>query len=87
MKTFERQRLPLDIISYAVWRYRWFNLSHRDVESLLAERGITVRHESARLWHPKHSLRSWGRLCIKFGALYTRREGATAKRFFKRILR
>ena len=72
MKTYERQRFPLDIISYAVWRYRWFNLSYRDVESLLAERGITVRHESARLWHPKHSLRSWGRLCIKFGALYAR---------------
>jgi putative transposase len=39
----------------------------------LAERGITVTRESIRLWYPKHSLRSWGRLCIKFGAIYTRR--------------
>ena len=47
--------------------------SHRDIEDLLAERGITATLESIRLWHPKHSLRSWGRLCIKFGAIYTRR--------------
>ncbi|MEH6611688.1 MAG: IS6 family transposase, partial [Halioglobus sp.] len=49
------------IISYAVWLYYRFNLSHRDVEDLLAERGITVTRESIQLW------------CIKFGALYTRR--------------
>jgi putative transposase len=101
---------------------------------LLAERGITVSRESIRLWYPKHSLRSWGRLCIKFGALYAwrltrkhrgygdtfyidevfvkingkqhylwravdqdgevvdvylqfKREGAAAKRFFRRLLR
>ncbi|MFT4825333.1 MAG: putative transposase, partial [Cryomorphaceae bacterium] len=59
--------------SYAVWLYYRFNLSHRDIEDLLAERGITVSRESIRLWYPKHSLRSWGRLCIKFGAIYTRR--------------
>jgi hypothetical protein len=39
------------------------------IEDLLAERDITVSRESIRLWNPKHSLRSWGRLCIKFGAL------------------
>ena len=38
-----------------------FNLSHRDVEDLLAERGIAVSREAIRLW------------CIKFGAIYTRR--------------
>jgi putative transposase len=52
-------------------------LSHRDIEDLLAERGITVTRESIRLWHPKHWLRSYpmkrGRLCIKFGAIYSRR--------------
>ena len=64
---------PADIISYAVWLYYRFNLSHQDIEDLLAERGITVSREAIRLWHPKHSLRSWGRLCIKFGALYARR--------------
>ena len=47
--------------SYAVWLYYRFNLSHRDIEDLLAERGITVSREAIRLW------------CIKFGALYARR--------------
>ena len=78
MNTYKRHRFPPDIISYAVWLYYRFNLSHRRcagplIEDLLAERGITVSREAIRLWHPKHSLRSWGRLCIKFGAIYTRR--------------
>jgi putative transposase len=47
--------------SYAVWLYYRFNLSHRDIEDLLAERGITVSREVIRLW------------CRKFGALYARR--------------
>ena len=61
MNTYKRHRFPPDIISYAVWLYYRFNLSHRDIEDLLAERGITVTRESIRLW------------CIKFGAIYTRR--------------
>jgi putative transposase len=61
MNTYKRHRFPRDIISYAVWLYYRFNLSHRDIEDLLAERGITVSRESIRLW------------CIKFGALYARR--------------
>ncbi len=61
MNTYKRHRFPPDIISYAVWLYYRFNLSHRDIEDLLAERGITVSREAIRLW------------CIKFGALYTRR--------------
>ena len=73
MNTYKRHRFPPDIISCAVWLYCRFNLSHRDIEDLLAERGIIVSRESIRLWYPKHSLRSWGRLCIKFGAIYTRR--------------
>ncbi|MFT6365301.1 MAG: putative transposase [Patiriisocius sp.] len=52
---------PPDIISYAVWLYYRFNLSHRDIEDLLAQRGINVSRETIRLW------------CIKFGAIYTRR--------------
>ncbi len=122
MNTYKRYRFPPEIISYAVWLYHRFNLSHRDIEDLLAERGITVSYESIRLW------------CIKFGAKYarrlkrkhrgfgdtfyidevfvkingkqhylwravdqdgdvvdvflqTKRDGATAKRFFKRLLR
>jgi putative transposase len=59
-------RPPPDIISYAVWLYYRFNLSHRRcagpfIEDLLAESGITVSYESISLW------------CIKFGAVYTRR--------------
>ena len=50
MNTYKRHRFPPDIISYAVWLYYRFNLSHRDIEDLLAERGITVSHESIRLW-------------------------------------
>jgi putative transposase len=61
MNTYKRHRFLRDIISYAVWLYYRFNLSHRDIEDLLAERGITVSRESIRLW------------CIKFGALYARR--------------
>jgi putative transposase len=122
MNTYKHHRFPPDIISYAVWLYYRFNLSHRDIEDLLAERGITVSREAIRLW------------CIKFGVLYTRRlkrkhrgfgdtvyidevfvkingkqhylwraadqdgevvdvylqakrDGATAKRFFRRLLR
>ncbi|MEC7078982.1 MAG: IS6 family transposase [Pseudomonadota bacterium] len=122
MNIYKRHRFAPDIISYAVWLYHRFNLSHRDIEDLLAERGITVSREAIRLW------------CIKFGAIYTRRikrkyrgygdtfyidevsakingiqhylwravdqdgevvdvflkarrDGATAKRFFKRLLR
>ena len=50
MTTYKRHRFPPDIISYAVWLYFRFNLSHRDIEDLLAERGITVSRESIRLW-------------------------------------
>jgi len=61
MNTYKRHRFPPDIISYAVWLYYRFNLSHRDIEDILAERGITISREAIRLW------------CIKFGAIYTRR--------------
>ncbi len=40
MNTYKRHRFPPDIISYAVWLYYHFNLSHRDIEDLLSERGI-----------------------------------------------
>ena len=42
MNIYKRHRFPSDIISYAVWLYYRFNLSHRDIEDLLAERGIIV---------------------------------------------
>ena len=58
---YKRHRFPTDIIQYAVWLYFRFNLSHRDIEDLLAQRGIDVSHESIRLW------------CNKFGMTYARR--------------
>ncbi len=48
-------RFPTQIISHAVWLYHVFSLSLRDVELLLAERGVIVSHESIRRW------------CLKFG--------------------
>ena len=39
-----------DIISYAVWIDYKFNLSHRDIEDLLSERGIAAGYETIRLW-------------------------------------
>jgi len=58
---YKRHRFPPEIIQYAVWLYHRFNLSHRDIEDLLAERGISVSYESIRLW------------CNKFGLIYARR--------------
>ena len=122
MNIYKLHRFPPEIISYAVWLYYRFNLSHSDIEDLLSERGVTVSREAIRLW------------CNKFGSIYTRwlkrkhrgygdtffidevfikingkqyylwravdqdgeivdvylqsrRDGATAKRFFRRLLR
>ena len=41
-------RYPQEIISHAVWLYFRFSLSYRDVEDLLAERGIIVTYETIR---------------------------------------
>jgi len=46
---YKRHRFPPVIIQYAVWLYHRFNLSHRDIEDLLAERGIEATYESVRL--------------------------------------
>src|SRR5215212_1624385 len=48
--SYSGYRFPPDIIQRAVWMYSRFTLSFRDVEELLAERGITVSHESIRRW-------------------------------------
>jgi len=57
---YRRHRFPPEIISYSVWAYHRFALSFRDVEDLLAERGIIVSYESIRRW------------CLKFGPRYQR---------------
>ena len=47
---YHRQRCPPDIISHAVWLYHRDGMSFRDVEDLLAERGIIVSYETVRQW-------------------------------------
>jgi len=55
---YKRHRFPPEIIQYAVWLYHRFNLSHRDIEDLMSQRGIEVSYEAIRLW------------CNKFGSQY-----------------
>jgi putative transposase len=47
---YKRHRFPREIISHAVWLYYRFTLSYRDVEEMLAYRGITVSYEAIRYW-------------------------------------
>lgn len=48
--SFKRHRFPPAVIRHAVWLYFRFTLSFRDVEELLAERGIDVSYETIRCW-------------------------------------
>ena len=50
---FKGHRFPREIISYAVWLYYRFSLSLRDVEELLAYRGIEASYETVRNWEGK----------------------------------
>jgi len=48
-----RRRLILNIIQYALWLYRHFSLSRRDVQELFQERAIQVSHETPCKWNIK----------------------------------
>jgi len=48
--SYARHQFPPDLIRHAVWLYLRFTLSFRDVEDLLAERGIEVSYETIRRW-------------------------------------
>ena len=52
MKTsvYFRHRFHPDIIRRAVWLYFRFNLSFRDIEEMLAERGDDISYETIRRW-------------------------------------
>jgi len=50
---YKRHRFPPEIIAHAVWLYFRFALSYRDVEELLAERGVIVTYETVRQWSRK----------------------------------
>ncbi len=56
--SYKRHRFPPEIIAHAVWLYFRFALSYRDVEELLAERGVVLTDETVRQW------------CRTFGQLY-----------------
>src|SRR3954462_11434804 len=48
--SYRRHRFPPSIIQHAIWLYLRFTLSYRDVEELLAERGLEVSYETVRRW-------------------------------------
>jgi len=48
--SFKRHRFPPDVIRHAIWLYFRFTLSFRDVEEMLAERGIDLSYETIRCW-------------------------------------
>jgi putative transposase len=48
--SYARHRFPPSIIHRAVWLYFRFPLSFRDVEEMLAERGVDVSYETIRRW-------------------------------------
>ena len=54
---FRRHRFPAEIIAHAVWLYYRFPLSFRDVEDLLAERGINVSFQTVSEWAAKFGLK------------------------------
>src|SRR6266480_5620548 len=58
---YRRHRFPPEIIQHAIWLYLRFTPSYRDVEELLAERGLDISYETVRRW------------VLKFGPAIARR--------------
>ena len=59
--SYARHQYPPVVIQQAVWLYLRFTLSYRDVEDLLAERGLDISYETVRRW------------VLKFGTMFARR--------------
>ena len=59
--SYSRRRFPPPVIQHSIWLYLRFTLSYRDVEELLAERGLEVSYETVRRW------------VLKFGSRIARR--------------
>src|SRR5436305_9647334 len=59
--SYRGHRFPASVIQHAIWLYLRFTLSYRDVEELLAERGLDLSYETVRRW------------VLKFGPLIARR--------------
>jgi putative transposase len=59
--SYSRHRFPPPVIQHAIWLYLRFILSYRDVEDLLAERGLDISYETVRRW------------VLKFGPMIARK--------------
>ena len=70
--SYARHRFPPEVIRHAVWLYLRFTLSYRDVEDLLAERGLIVSNEAIRRW------------VLKFGPVIGRNLGKSRPQSYAR---
>src|SRR6266404_4923251 len=59
--SYSRHRFPPSVIQHSIWLYLRFTLSYRDVEDLLAERGLDISYEAVRRW------------VLKFGPMIARK--------------
>ena len=91
---YHGHRFPTGVISHGVWLYYRFSLSLRDVEELLAKRGITVTHETIRQWCRKiggerqYLWRAVDQDGDVIDILVQRyRNARAAKRFFRKLLK
>ena len=57
-RRYRRHRFPIEVVEQCVWLYFRFTVSYRDIEEMMAKRGIQVTYETVREW------------CHKFGSLY-----------------
>ncbi len=60
-ETYRRHRYPIEVVEHCVWLYFRFALSYRNVEEMMAKRGVQLTYETVRTW------------CHKFGTLYAAR--------------
>src|ERR1700693_2210171 len=58
---YKGHRFPVEIISHCVWLYFRFSLSFRDIDEMMAKRGVALTYETVREW------------CLKFGGAYAKR--------------
>ena len=60
-KKYRWHRFPIEVVEHCVWLYFRFAFSYRNVEEMMAERGVQLTYETVREW------------CQKFGCLYAAR--------------
>jgi putative transposase len=52
--TYKNHRFPIEVVARAIWLYFRFNVSLREVEEMMLERGVAVSHETIRRWCSSH---------------------------------